>query len=284
MALTADRLLSFFTFPNDWEGHKMDYPVAASTTIYKGGLVGLNASGYLVPYVPMTSGTSIVGGHRFVGVALDHIPRADQTLGTTNGWTNCQVLYEGKVKHALGSFTVADLGKPVYASADDKITLACVGNAYIGNIVGFDAAGQAIIHIDAFKRGGAAPLIHAVTPTIASAAANMVTVIHKSQNANGLIVLSAFGIVVADFSGAVVYTLQDTAGTTLGITITGSTASDAGEIMSTTTDVMTPLKLLAAATDAAMVVVPAGLGVDAKVTTTVATGSARIAVIAMPIA
>lgn len=284
MALSAERIVKTYTFPNDYEGHKMDYAVAASTVIYKGALVGLNPAGYLVPYVAQTVGTSIAGGHRFVGVADENIPAAYESLGTSNGWRTCTVLYEGKARLALSNATVADIGKPVYATADDAISLSCLGAAYVGTVVGLAAAGQVVVHVDAFAKGGMAPLIHGCTPIIASAAANIVTLFHKSQNPNGLQILHVHGITTTDFGAAVVYTLQDTAGTTLGITLTGSTASDAGEVMSTTTDVMTPLKLLAAATDAAMVIVPAGLGVDVKVTTTSATGAAKFFAIAAPIA
>ena len=51
-AITADNTAYFESKHLDHEGFKADLPVAASTVIYRNSLVGLNATGYLVSYLP----------------------------------------------------------------------------------------------------------------------------------------------------------------------------------------------------------------------------------------
>ena len=53
------------------EGVELEYPVAADTVIYGGGMVALNTSGYAVPGADTAN-------FKFVGVAVD---RADNTGG-----------------------------------------------------------------------------------------------------------------------------------------------------------------------------------------------------------
>lgn len=282
-ALTADRLLKTYQLIQHPDGMYLDYPVAASTVIYDGGFVGLNTSGYLVMYAPPTVGTSIVGGHRLMGVACEHI--ASQS---SNGAKNCSVMVRGRIQGTVSTTTVADIGKPVFATTSNPAdcSFSCLGNAFIGHLANFISGDECVIEFDPQKYLGGQPLSVWSSPIIASAAANIVTMVPKSANPNGLIVAAAYGITTTDFGAAVVYTLQDTAATTLGITFTGSTASDAGEVMVTTdtSGSMTPLKLAVAATDLAVTIVPAGLGVDIKVTTTSATGAAKFFIYTHPVA
>ncbi len=269
-ALTADRLLNTFQFLASPDGQVIDYAVAASTAIYKGGFVGLDTAGRLVMYAPPTVGTSIVGGHRLVGVALGSL--ASGAAGRT-----VPVLTRGRIQASVSSAAIADVGKPVYATTSNPadVSLACLGNAFIGHIANFISSGLVLVEFDPQKYLGGQPLSVWSSPIIASAAANIVTMVPKSCNGSGLLIAGGYGMTTTDFGGAVVYTLQDTAGTTTGITFTGSTASDAQEIMTTSADTMMPLRLAQGATDAAAVFVPAGLGVDIKVTTTTATGAAK---------
>lgn len=263
-ALTADRVVQTKLAFQDAEGVKRDFAVAATTVIYKGGFVGLNAAGHLVMYASPTVGTTIVGGHRFVGIALDHI--ASQTAA---GDATCEALVDGYFEHDLTSAVIADTGKPVFASDDNTLTLAQAGNAYVGFIHNFRAAGKVIVKLDAYYIQSYE--VSGSSGIVASAAANLVTMIPKTRNPNGLVITQAFGLCTTTFGGAGVYTLQDTAGTTLGITFTVAATTAANDAIAAAADTV----ISRAATDANIVAVPAGLGVNIKVTTTQATGAAK---------
>ena len=55
---------------DDWRGIISLYPVAASTTIYSGGFVGMLATGYVQPLVNVAVATTLTGFDRFIGIAL----------------------------------------------------------------------------------------------------------------------------------------------------------------------------------------------------------------------
>ncbi len=107
----------------------------SNTKVYKGSLVGVNASGYLVS---MAHGTA---GLRFVGVA-------NETVDNSSGAAGDKALNVTKcgsfVLKALG-FTpaVADIGKDAYANSDWETQIATAGltNQYkVGTIVGVESA------------------------------------------------------------------------------------------------------------------------------------------------
>lgn len=95
------------------------YPIAASTTIYAGSLVGLNASGYLVP---MAATSTLI----CVGVASTRggLDRWDNSAGA-NGDLNVEV-FEGV--HRFGNSAGADaigvteVGKACYAVDDQTVS------------------------------------------------------------------------------------------------------------------------------------------------------------------
>lgn len=94
------------------EGKNYSYPVAASTTIYKGGLVCLNSSGYAVPG---SASTTLVA-----------VGRAEETVvnSGTAGSVNVEVL-EGVFKFTNSSstdaITIAEIGDAVYIVDDDVV-------------------------------------------------------------------------------------------------------------------------------------------------------------------
>jgi len=113
MALSADSPMKIIV------GERQHYPVAASTKIYEGAMVGDNAAGYA---------RGLVAGDEFRGHA---VKQADNSSGSA-GDINVEVLtgrYRLEVSLA-GSIT--DVGSPVYASADGTLTFAPVGNSYVG--------------------------------------------------------------------------------------------------------------------------------------------------------
>lgn len=274
-ALSADSPRKFDAVPEmmiDGNPH-MQFAVAASTVIYNGGAVGLDTSGNLVMWAPHTVGTSVVGGLRFVGIAREHI--ASQSSATAK---RCLVQTGGLFRGALASSTVADIGKAVFITDNATLSKNCLLSTYVGRIVDWISATELVIRMDG-NYNGLGGRVSAWSPILSVAAANIVTVIPKSWNSNGLFVLNAYGICTTDFSSATpVFTVQDTAGTTLGITFATATTTDA-------TELMLPLgaTLDRGTQDLAIVPVPAGLGVDV-VTTASGTGAAKFWIECIPAA
>lgn len=272
-ALTKDNVyLPKFRNPNgdDGLGVIIKYPVAASTAIYRGGLVGLDTSGYLTRYAPQTVGTTVVGGIRLMGWALEAV--ASQTSA---GDKNCSVRVGGRFQYTVASTSIADVGKPVYASDDQTLTLSALGNDYVGWIDSFVSVDDVVIQLDAYRPHNQA--VSRWSPIISVAAANIVTVIPKSWNGAGLYVREVVGVCTTDISTTPVITLQDTAGTTLGITFSPTSATDALEH-----GVVAGGAIQLNTTDNALVFVPAGLGVDAMVTTVSGTGAMKFWVECIP--
>jgi len=99
--LTRDRATSYR------EGVELDYPVAASTKIYAGSLVCVNADGFAVP-------AADTSGYVFVGVALEQV---DNSAGA-NGAKNLRVRRQGVFEFDAASITQAMVGDPMYAVDD----------------------------------------------------------------------------------------------------------------------------------------------------------------------
>jgi len=89
------------------------FPVEASTQIYKGAIVCLNTSGYLV------TGAD-TDGLRVVGIAYENV------LGTTQGAKSCRVYTLGRFLFTATSITQAMVGRTMYlvddATVDDTST------------------------------------------------------------------------------------------------------------------------------------------------------------------
>jgi hypothetical protein len=120
MALSANRELQFYA-----SRELIDIPVDDNVNIYKGAFVGLDRStGYARP---------LAAGDEFLGVAYK---QADNTVsGHSAGGINVRLHQLIDVVHTLSGVAVGDIGKDVYASADDTLTLTPTGNSRIGRIV-----------------------------------------------------------------------------------------------------------------------------------------------------
>lgn len=90
-----------------------NFAVAANTTIYEGGMVCVNASGYLVP-------AADTANFRFIGVANETV---DNSTGS-NGDLNCAVRINTVEWVTKSSPVVADLGKVCSATDDDTVAVA----------------------------------------------------------------------------------------------------------------------------------------------------------------
>ncbi len=115
----------------------------SNVKLYKGALVGLNASGYLVS---MAHGTANL---KFVGVANETV---DNSAGAA-GARSLTVTKTGSfVYKPLAAMTVANLGQEVYANTDNEIQVVTTGltNQYkIGTIVALEntSAGQSGVRV-----------------------------------------------------------------------------------------------------------------------------------------
>ncbi|MBU0638052.1 MAG: hypothetical protein KKB50_04245 [Planctomycetes bacterium] len=128
MALTANREVQFFA-----SQELIDVPVRDNVTIYKGAFVGRDRStGYARP---------LTAGDEFLGVAYR---AADNTAsGHVAGGINARLHQAVDIVQALSGVTNADIGKDVYASDDETLTLTPAGNSRVGRVVAVDATNVA---------------------------------------------------------------------------------------------------------------------------------------------
>lgn len=115
-------------------GLAVSYKLAA-VKIWKGAMVGVNSSGYLVS---MAHGTSSL---KFVGVAAESV---DNSAGSAGDKAMNVVKSAAVVMKAASGFTpaIADLGKEVYAVTDWEVQTSTSGltNSYkVGTIVGLES-------------------------------------------------------------------------------------------------------------------------------------------------
>lgn len=122
------------------EGLLVAYPVAADIQIWKGGLVCVNASGYLVP-------ASDSSGLRFVGVAFESV---DNQNGE-NGAKRCRVIKRGSfIYNRVGTFTQADVGTVVSAVSDNEVAKSTTHNVQVGTLLEIVDDARLRIRIDNF--------------------------------------------------------------------------------------------------------------------------------------
>lgn len=134
MALTVNREVDHYV---DME--LRTFKVAATTTIYKGGLVSVQADGYVAP---------LTAGEGFVGLAYEKI---DNSAGS-DGAKSVRVYTMGDFDHALTGAAITDIGRPVFASADDTLTFTAEGNSYVGIVQDLVSSGNIIVRLDTRRR------------------------------------------------------------------------------------------------------------------------------------
>jgi len=133
MALTADRNVEFFA-----SADLVDLPVNDNVKVYKGALVGRDrATGFARP---------LVAGDEFLGIAYR---QADNTVaGHTAGGINVRLHQRVDIVHALPGVTNMDIGKDVYASHEDTLTLTPTGGSRVGRVVVVEGAGVARVRCE----------------------------------------------------------------------------------------------------------------------------------------
>lgn len=279
-AITADNPAFFQTKQYLPDGYFVDLPTAASTAIYKGSLVGFNAAGYLVSYVPWAQ-ASTPTGTPFVGIATEAV--ASQTSA---GDATCRVQVMGIFEYALAAAAQLDVGKPVFAL--DNATLiksalpvaVATGGGYelVGVIVGIPSAGNVLVDM-------ASPLVRQgysggmLTKTrridLANVADDEVYLVHETENHGGLYLHSCNATATEVFqtsTASAVVTIGHTLGadTTLGCTLTFIDSEPVADLVPGAGGVM--VGVTAADADN-LIAIPADVAVIAKVTTVAAGGT-----------
>ena len=141
MALTANREVDHYV-----DQELRSYPVAGSTHVYKGALVTLNVNGYAEP---------LAAGNSFVGLAYEELNNTG-----SDGDVRVRVFTLGDFGHTLAGATAADVGRPVFAGADDTLTFTPGGNTFVGYVKDVVAANEIVLRVDTTAPAGWAPLEH----------------------------------------------------------------------------------------------------------------------------
>ncbi len=133
MALSTDRDVDLFA-----SRELVDVPVKDNVKIFKGAFVGHDrGTGYARP---------LIAGDEFLGVAYQ---RADNTpTGHTAGGIRVRMHQQVDIVHALTGVTVADIGKEVYASADDTLGFTPTGNSRVGRVVAVEGTNLARVRCE----------------------------------------------------------------------------------------------------------------------------------------
>lgn len=112
--------------------YRTSKPKLAAVKAFQGGLLSYNAAGYLKP-------SDDTVGEVFAGIADATVDNS----GGAAGDLRCP-LKRGPFMMDAGALVQADVGSPVYCTADDVIANA--GNVAVGTLLDFDAeTGQAIV-------------------------------------------------------------------------------------------------------------------------------------------
>lgn len=170
MALSANREVDRYV-----DQELRSYPVAAATRVFKGGFVSVNATGYVTP---------LVAGARFVGIAYEE---ANNTAGT-DAAMRVRVFTQGDFAHVLTGATVASVGRPVYASADDTLSFAPGGNTFVGYVQDVVAANDIILRLDTTAPVGVAPIQHHTAGFTLSASHS--GTVHTNLGAGGVVTVT----------------------------------------------------------------------------------------------
>lgn len=131
-ALTRDRATKYR------EGVEVEFPVAASTKIFAGSLVCVNANGFVTP-------AGDTAGYTFVGVAQEQV---DNTSGS-NGAKVVRVRRTGVFEFDAASLTQAMMGQPMYAVDDHTFDDAggAINDVKVGVLVKYVSATKGWIDI-----------------------------------------------------------------------------------------------------------------------------------------
>ena len=89
----------------------------------------------------------LVAGDPVVGIAYEEINNTGAA-----GAKSVRVYTLGDFEHALSGAAIADVGRPVFASADDTLTYVANGNSYAGVVQDVPSSGNIILRLDTQRR------------------------------------------------------------------------------------------------------------------------------------
>tara|TARA_R110002167_G_scaffold61913_4_gene174918 strand:- start:21387 stop:22178 length:792 start_codon:yes stop_codon:yes gene_type:complete len=117
-------------------GKEADFPVAASTLLYQGSIVGLNSNGYARPFVL---------GDKFAGITLEGRNNSSGSNGDVNV---CCLRGKFYLEASLSGVALTDavIEAPVYAQ--DSGTLSLRSGFRIGKVVAYLSSGKALVEFD----------------------------------------------------------------------------------------------------------------------------------------
>lgn len=131
MALSANRELKYYA-----SQERIELPVDADVNIFKGAFVGRNpTSGYARP---------LLAGDAFLGIAYRAADNSDGSAGDIT----VDLLQNIDIVHPLTGVGVDDIGKPVFVSADDTLSLLDLGYAPLGRIVAVEGTNLARVRCE----------------------------------------------------------------------------------------------------------------------------------------
>lgn len=132
-ALSADR--EYFSYG---QGEVREYPVYQATTIYQGGMVCLNSTGYAIA-------AAATAGNKLIGICTE---KADNSAGSS-GDINVKVAMKGVVNLVGASLTLAKINtNPDVWVTDDQTVTTSPGVVYAGKLVWYESATKAIIDFE----------------------------------------------------------------------------------------------------------------------------------------
>lgn len=129
-ALSADRHTPYK------EGDIVEYPVAASSKIYNGSLVGINTSGYAVP-------AADTANFKCAGVAEEQV---DNSSGA-NGAKTVKVRTRGVFKFTATSITQAMVGAAMYVKDDQTFDDTSTNSVQCGTLARYESATEGWIKL-----------------------------------------------------------------------------------------------------------------------------------------
>ncbi len=141
MALTANSDVHHYP-----DQELRSFPVKGGAHIYTGALVGHQA-GFARP---------LVAGDQFLGIAYKEMDNTEDSTTGTDGDVFVRVYTVGDFGFPLPGVVAADLGRPVFGTADDELVfekhnlIRVAGHSWLGRCVDVHAQEQIILRLRTF--------------------------------------------------------------------------------------------------------------------------------------
>lgn len=134
MTLSANREVDHYV-----DQELRTFQLAAGVHLFKGAFVGITSTGYARP---------LTAGDAFAGIAYEEMDNS----GGADGAVAARVYTAGDFGHALAGAVIGDVGRPVFATADDTLTFTGAGNTCVGRVQDVIAGGEILLRLDTGPR------------------------------------------------------------------------------------------------------------------------------------